>query len=196
VVVTTDTAEAPMHTASDGSTPQPSAVRRQAARSVLRSLLVATAAFVAYFTVPMQVTSDLGPLIRLVVGLVVVTVLLTWQVLAIVRSPFPRARAVGALAVSVPLFLLVFATTYYLMAQAAPAAWNEPLSRLDALYFTVTVFATVGFGDIAAVSAPARAVVTVQMAGGLILVGLIARVVVGAMQEGVRRRAEEGRGAP
>jgi hypothetical protein len=100
---------------------------------------------------------------------------------------------VGALAVSVPLFLIVFATTYYLMAQSDPAGWSEPLSRLDALYFTLTVFATVGFGDIVATSAGARVAVTTQMACGLLLVGLIARVVVGAMQEGVRRRATDDR---
>ncbi len=31
-----------------------------------------------------------------------------------------------------------------------PAAFNETLTRIDSLYFTLTVFATVGFGDIAA----------------------------------------------
>ena len=163
-------------------------VRRQATRSLLRSGVVSLAVVVAYFTLPMTVGSDAGALTRLVVGLVVVACLLAWQVREIVRSPFPRARAVGALIVSVPLFLIVFATTYYLMGQAEPGHWSEPLSRLDAIYFTVTVFATVGFGDITAATADARAVVTGQMVTGLVLVGLIARVVVGAMQEGVRRR--------
>jgi len=172
----------------DGTGPTSSGVHPQAVRSLARSGLVSVAVVVAYFTLPMTVGSDAGALARLVVGLVVVGCLLTWQVREILRSPFPRARAVGALVVSVPLFLLVFATTYYLMGQAEPGHWSEPLSRLDALYFTMTVFATVGFGDITAVTADARAVVTGQMVSGLVLVGLIARVVVGAMQEGVRRR--------
>ena len=66
------------------------------------------------------------------------------------------------------------------------------MTRLDSMYFTVTVFATVGFGDITAVSQGARAVTTVQMMGGLVLVGLIARVIVGAVQVG-RSRRDDGR---
>jgi hypothetical protein len=76
------------------------------------------------------------------------------------------------------------------MGRSDPQQFSEPLTRLDAAYFTVTVFATVGFGDITAVSETARAVVTVQMLGGLVLVGLIARVVVGAVQEARTRRSE------
>ena len=56
------------------------------------------------------------------------------------------------------------------------------------MYFTVTVFATVGFGDITAVTETARGVVIVQMLLGLVLVGVIARVIFGAVQEGRRRQ--------
>ena len=52
---------------------------------------------------------------------------------------------------TVPLFLLLFAANYFLMAQADLGNFNvDSLTRTDALYFTVTVFATVGFGDITA----------------------------------------------
>jgi len=182
-----------MHTDADGNARTPDAVRRQAVRSLLRSGVVAVALVIGYFTLPMDRVDSLGAGLRLGLGLTAASALLAWQIRDIARSPFPRARAVGSLAVSAPLFLLVFATTYYLMAQANPDGWSEPLSRLDALYFTVTVFATVGFGDIAASSAAARGTVTVQMVGGLVLVGLIARVVVGAMQEGIRRQGTDDR---
>jgi len=182
-----------MHTDAEGAPRRPDAVRHAAARSLLRSGILALALVVGYFTVPMDRVSSVGAGLRLGLGLAAVSLLLAWQIREIVRSPFPRARAVGSLAVSVPLFLIVFATTYYLMGQANPEGWSEPLSRLDALYFTVTVFATVGFGDIAASSAAARGTVTVQMVGGLVLVGLIARVVVGAMQEGIRRQGTDDR---
>jgi voltage-gated potassium channel len=36
------------------------------------------------------------------------------------------------------------------MAKLAPHSIGAPLTRTDALYFTVTVFSTVGFGDITA----------------------------------------------
>lgn len=61
------------------------------------------------------------------------------------------------------------------------------MTRVDALYFTVTVFATVGFGDLAAVAEPARVVVTVQMLADLVLIGVIVKVLAGAAQQ--RRRA-------
>jgi hypothetical protein len=76
------------------------------------------------------------------------------------------------------------------MDTAAPQSFSEPLGRLDSLYFTVTVFATVGFGDIVPVTSPARAITTVQMVGDLVLVGLVAQVIVGAVRRGMQRRDE------
>ena len=155
--------------------------------SLLRSLLVSVVIVAGYFLLPMSrldgsLTAALGG------GLAVVTLLLGWQIREISRSPYPRVRAIGALATSVPLFLAVFATTYYLMGLAQPDNFSEPLTRLDAAYFTVTVFATVGFGDVLAVSPAARAVATVQMLGNLVVVGLVARTLLGAVQTSLSRR--------
>jgi hypothetical protein len=165
--------------------------RREAAVFLAGSAGVAGALVLAYFTLPLRSLTEAGPLLRLVGGLVAVALLLAWQVRQILRSAYPRARAAGGLLVSVPLFLLVCSTSYFLLGQADPESWSESLSRLDALYFSLTVFATVGFGDITAVSAAARVATSLQMVGGLVLVGVIARVVVGAMQEGVRRRERD-----
>ncbi|MGW1339521.1 potassium channel family protein [Kribbella sp. NPDC002412] len=161
--------------------------RRLATRSLLRSLLVSLVIIAGYFLLPMRLDSGL-PVAALVVGLVAVGLVLAWQILDIARSPYPRIRAIGALATSVPLFLAVFATTYVLMATAEPASFSEPMSRLDSAYYTVTVFATVGFGDIVPVSGPARAVSTIQMFGDLIMVGLVARTLLGAVQHNLSRR--------
>ena len=165
----------------------PRARRRLAARSLLRSFLVSLVIIAGYFLLPMRLDSGL-PVAALVTGLVVVGLVLAWQVLDIAKSPYPRVRAIGALATSVPLFLAVFATTYVLMAAAQPESFSEPMSRLDAAYYTVTVFATVGFGDIVPVSGPARAVSTIQMFGDLIMVGLVARTLLGAVQHNLSRR--------
>jgi hypothetical protein len=143
---------------------------------------------VAYFTLPMTNLMALGSLVVLVGGLGLVGLLLGWQVRIILVSPYPAARAVAALVVAVPLFLAVFATIYCLIAMARPESWSEPLTRLDAMYYTITVFATVGFGDVTAVSQVARAVTSVQMMSGLVLVGVIARFVVGAAQLNLRRQ--------
>ena len=96
----------------------------------------------------------------------------------------------GALATSLPLFLAIFATAYFLLGRSQPANFSQPLSRLDSAYFTVTVFATVGFGDIVPVSEVARIVTMVQMFGDLLIVGLVARVLFGAVQHNLSQREE------
>ena len=167
--------------------PQDPDRRRYVVRALLRSFLVATAIIVAFFVLPMSSAVALGGALTLVGGLLTVGVVLVWHIRMILVAPYPAARAVSALVVTVPLFLVVFATIYHLMSLADRSQWSEPLTRLDALYFTVTIFATVGFGDITAVSQTARAVTLVQMMAGLTLVGVIARVVVGAVQVNWRR---------
>lgn len=163
--------------------------RRLAAASLLRSLLVSLVIVAGYFLLPMRLDGTVA-VVGLVGGLAVVSILLTWQIREIARSPYPRVRAIGSLATSVPLFLAVFATTYFLMARAEPANFSAPLNRLGSAYFTVTVFATVGFGDIVAVSSSARAIVTVQMIGDLVIVGLVARVLFGAVQQNLSHRED------
>lgn len=161
--------------------------RRLAIASLLRSLLVSVAIVAGYFLLPMS-RLDRSLALALGAGLAVVTLLLWWQIREIARSPYPRIRAIGALATSVPLFLAVFATTYFLMGRADPAHFSQPLGRLDSAYFTVTVFATVGFGDIVAVSSAARVVVTIQMLGDLAVVGLVAKTLIGAVQHSLSHR--------
>ncbi|MBT2479667.1 two pore domain potassium channel family protein [Streptomyces sp. ISL-94] len=133
--------------------------------------------------------------VTLGLGLVLFGLLIAWQVTAITRAPYPRLRAVEALAIAVPLFLLLFSATYFLLSQEAPQSFSEPLSRTDAVYFAVTVFATVGFGDIAPAGEAGRVLTTVQMVADLIVVGVIAKVLFGAVQIGIRRRTRmRGRG--
>ncbi|MFI6830058.1 MULTISPECIES: potassium channel family protein [unclassified Kribbella] len=163
--------------------------RRLAVASLLRSLLVSLFIVAGYFLLPMRLDGTVA-VVGLVGGLAVVSILLAWQIREIARSPYPRVRAIGSLATSVPLFLAVFATTYFLMARAEPANFNAPLNRLGSAYFTVTVFATVGFGDIVAVSSSARAIVTVQMIGDLVIVGLVARMLFGAVQQNLSHRED------
>ena len=90
-----------------------------------------------------------------------------------------------ALASTVPLLVLLFASVYLAMARASPASFStHQLTRTDALYFTVTTFTTVGFGDITPASQGARLVVTAQMILDLLVLGLGIRVFVGAVQLG------------
>ena len=101
-------------------------------------------------------------------------------------------RAAEALGLVIPLYLVLFASTYFLMERASAASFTQPLTRTDALYFAVTVFATVGFGDIAAKSETARIVLIIQMLADLVLLGAGARVLLQAVQRGRERRSDTG----
>jgi voltage-gated potassium channel len=67
----------------------------------------------------------------------------------------------------------------------------ETLTRTDSLYFTVTIFSTVGFGDISPASEAARILVMAQMILDLIVLGLGIRILVGAIEVG-RRKTSNG----
>ncbi|GAA2716840.1 MULTISPECIES: potassium channel family protein [Streptomyces] len=155
--------------------------------AVLRPLGTVTGLLLAYYLLPLNQRFEGGAAVGLVLGLTGVTALFTWQIRSILRSPRPRLRAVEALAATVPLFLLLFAATYYLMEQARAGSFTEPLTRTDALYFALTVFSTVGFGDITPHTEDARIVTMVQMTGDILLLGVAAHVVVGAVQSALAR---------
>jgi ion channel len=46
------------------------------------------------------------------------------------------------------LFLLLFASAYVVMGAVSASNFSRTMTHTNALYFTVTVFASVGFGDI------------------------------------------------
>lgn len=130
-------------------------------------------------------------LVQLTVGVVLLAGLLALQTWSIVRHPHPNLRAAEALATGIPLFVLLFAWSYYSLSHVGPDNFTESLGRIDALYFAVTVVTTTGFGDITAVTEPARVVVMVQMVLGILAAGVIVRVILGAARMGAARRREE-----
>jgi hypothetical protein len=94
------------------------------------------------------------------------------------------------------LFLILFAGTYVVMAHASPGSFGERLTHTDALYFTITVFSTVGFGDITAKSEAARLVVSGQMLADLVILGLGIKVIVGAVSRGRQRQPGDAANTP
>ena len=97
-------------------------------------------------------------------------------------------RAIEALAVLVPVYLLIFARIYVANSQNDPAGFSSPLDHVTALYFTVTVFATVGFGDIVALTDSMKLLVTAQMLLNLVVLGLGIRLLTSAARRGIARR--------
>ncbi|MDQ1017599.1 potassium channel family protein [Streptomyces afghaniensis] len=167
---------------------RPPRTRWAAVVTITRAVLIAAGLVTAYYLLPLDGRDTAGAWVLLVCGLAVVLLVFGWEVRAILRSPHPRLRAVEALTVTVALFLVLFAGGYYLLDHSTTGSFSEPLTRTDALYFTLTTFSTVGFGDITARSQTGRVLTMAQMAGGLLLVGVAARVLAGAVQAGLRRR--------
>jgi hypothetical protein len=167
--------------------------------SLARALVNTTALVLLYYLLPLNRSVSWKTLGWLLGGLVLIALLVAGQIRAILRARYPSLRAIEALATSIPLFLLIFAAAYQMLAASDPASFSQHLTRTDTLYFVVTVFATVGFGDITAVSETARVLVTVQMLGDLVLIGLVIRAFLAAVDRGRRRqeqeRAETGDGA-
>jgi hypothetical protein len=86
------------------------------------------------------------------------------------------------------LYLLLFARIYLSNSLNDQSAFTEPLNLVMALYFTVTVFASVGFGDIYPETDSMRLLVTAQMLLNLILFGVVIRLLASAARRGVARR--------
>jgi voltage-gated potassium channel len=172
----------------------PARRRRLVLRASLRALATTTVLVTLYYVLPLDTKSDAWVVTQLVFGLVAVAGILAWQVRTIIGSEFPGMRALQTLFVAVPFYVLTFAATYFLIAGSDGGNFGASLSRTDALYFTVTVLSTVGFGDITPKSEMARVVVTVQMLANLILIGVGLRVLLGAARLGRQRRSEAGPG--
>ncbi|GAB2910067.1 potassium channel family protein [Streptomyces heilongjiangensis] len=167
--------------------------RRRANRAVVvRTVLMSAALLTAYYLLPLEEYRVGGAMALIACGLLAIVLLFVWQVRTIVSSPHPRLRAVESLILTVIVFLALFATAYYLMDRATPGSFTEPMTRTDSLYYTLSTFATVGFGDITARSEPGRVATMIQMVVGLLLVGGAARVLTSAAEVGLQRR----RGAP
>ncbi len=91
--------------------------------------------------------------------------------------------------VAVLYAFVVFTSLVYLaIANDDPSEFTGLHTRVDALYFTMSTIATVGFGDVHATGQVARTVVTIQMFLDLIFVGLVARIILPSV---VNRRAKE-----
>ncbi|MFF3607707.1 potassium channel family protein [Streptomyces sp. NPDC002463] len=153
-------------------------------------MLTASGLVAAYYLLPLDKPFDAATAVGLVLGLLLVSALIAWQTRSIIHSPYPRLKAIEALATTLPFFILLFATAYFLMARSQSGSFTESLSRTDAVYFTVTVFSTVGFGDITPKSEGARVAVLLQMLGNLTLLGVAARVILGAVDVGLGRREQ------
>ncbi len=159
--------------------------RRVLLRTVLRFVVTFAVVLATYYLLPLEGDPDVvGVVVRLLVSLIVLVAMIVWQVRRIVRSRFPTLRATEALGFALPFFLCAYAASYVVVSASEPASFSEALSHSDALYFAIVVFGTVGFGDIAPVTDPARMLVASQVLLDLVFIALVVRVLFAASRRG------------
>jgi len=162
--------------------------RSQLVRTALRSLLTVGVLVAVYYLAPIPNRSHSTPVLHVVVALAAFAAVLAVEVRQITRSDQPMLRATVAMATVIPLFLVMFSWLYLVMAQTNLAAFGTHLTRTSALYFTISVFSTVGFGDITAKTDPVRLVVAIQMLADLAVIAVVVRLILGAASRGQGRK--------
>lgn len=161
--------------------------RWRAVAIIARLVVVLVVLLVVYMAAPWDRRLDLSLGAQLLAWLAVLTVVVWLDVRSVLRSRRPWQKAAEGAVLSIALLLLPFASAYVLLDQNDSSSFSESLTRIDGLYFAVTVFSTVGFGDITPVSETARVLVTIQIVVDLLLVGVITKVLLGAAQLQHRR---------
>jgi len=159
----------------------------------LRIAVAVALLLVAYYQAPLDRPLTVASALLFVGALFLGGLIVAVEVRGILASPKPLVKAVRVLALGLPMLLVLFASTYVTVDGQQVDAFSEPLNRTDGLYFTVTTFATVGYGDITPRTELARVLVTIQMMVGLIAVGGIAKVVLGAARVARERTASPDR---
>ena len=143
-------------------------------------LVLAWAVLIAvYYLVPAGVVParrGVGVFVHLGVAAALFVAILAGQARRIVTAELPELRAVEALGVLVPLFLILFAAFYLSLSKSTAVMFSEQLDHTRALYFAITVFSTVGFGDITPKTDLARIIVSIQMLLDLVIIGAVVRL--------------------
>jgi len=131
---------------------------------------------------------EVGTLLRLGVATAIFVAVLILEIRAIAKAKHPMLRAGVAMAVVIPLFLLFFAWMYLVMSSSNPLAFHGTMGRTTALYFTVTIFSTVGFGDITPHTDLARIVTMIQMLADLAVIAIVIRLMLGVATRSTAER--------
>jgi hypothetical protein len=167
----------------------PTARRVAVGRSIL--ILILTCAFIlgSFYELPFSHLSDAHSALRLASVGALVAAVLVWQIRRISTAELPELRALEALGIVIAVFLVGFSIIYLSMSYNNPGMFNQRLDHTRALYFTITVFSTVGFGDIAPRTDTARLIVSAQMLLDLAIIGAVVRVIFNAARSRITPQA-------
>jgi voltage-gated potassium channel len=152
--------------------------------AILQSVAIVALSWVlifgAYYLLPIARESEARAFLRLGADIALVGAALAWQVRRITTARLPELRAVEALGIVIALFLVATSSIYLALSHESATTFSQRLDHTRALYFTITVFSTVGFGDIVPRTDSARLIVSAQMLLDLAIIGAVVRLIFNA----------------
>jgi hypothetical protein len=123
---------------------------------------------VAYFLIPLE-GSLAFRLLAYGLGLALVVFVVARQMRRHLASRDNEVR-IDSLALAIVMSVLLFALAYYAVSTAESGEFSGLSTRVDALYYSLTVATTTGFGDVSAQSQLARALVSAQLVFNMLIV--------------------------
>lgn len=116
---------------------------------------------------------------------------LVFAVFRLNRSPRPLAEGMAFIVISAAVLVLSYSWLYTNLSESSPDSFTQPLNKVAAVYFTVTVLATVGFGDITPVGDLPRLLVTSQMLLGFTVITLAIRMISTTTSNRIKRKVAD-----
>ena len=170
----------------------PAARRRALLRSGATIVLSWVFVIGAFCVLPIGHESGLRAFVRLGLDIALIGAVFAWQIRRISVAELPELRAVEALGIVIVVFLVLFSGIYLAMSHDAPRTFSQALDHIQALYFTITIFSTVGFGDITPRTDTARVLVSIQMLLDLVIIGAAVRLIFSAARSRIAPTSTAG----
>ena len=166
--------------------------RPWAERSPLgRQLLAIAGMIVVFYSAPINTQETTSRTLVAVLLTLLGVAALAWAITAQLRRQLhSKSENVRSLLMLLVLVAMVFALGFYSIEEHSPEQIQGLHTRTDALYFTVSTLATVGFGDVHAVGQLARGLVILQLVFNVTFVGAL----VSTVAQSLRARAPHSGG--
>jgi voltage-gated potassium channel len=145
----------------------PGSGRKRVLINLATSLGAVVACTVVYYLLPVDrfgLVGTVNAVVAFAVGLAAVSSLILFQVRRFRIGGARHGSSIAGVAAALYLAVLFFAAVYFGLARQDPGSIASLRTKTDALYYSLTITSTVGFGDVHPVSQLARAVASVQMA--------------------------------
>jgi hypothetical protein len=150
---------------------------------------IGLAAVAAYFLIPSPKDLPGWMLLGLcALGLLLLTAMMSRLVLMHFFGPVGSEVRIELLLTAILISVLLFSFAYHSVALRQPGQFIDLRTRLDALYFSLSVLTTAGSGDIQPAGQLARALVAGQMIFDMAMVTTALSVVSGRLRARKKRR--------